>query len=507
VDTLASLFRFKSLKTAFLASVLPLILLIVAGTMTFHGFEMFDAERSALLRKKDRILRSQSIILARAAYARDEVQVTLQIAPILTDPDVAGIFVYTADQRPIASFGTTSPREGNAIRGDEPIRYALQGGLETVGRIELVLTDARLQAAFESYVFTTIALSLALTLALVIAVRLGFTLTIERPLTRLLEAIDRTRQGAVRETVPWHRDDEIGRVIKAFNALQERQASYEAALDEARATLERRVEERTAELTEARDEAQTASKAKSAFLANMSHELRTPLNSILGFAGIIKSERFGPHADPRYKAYADIIAASGDHLLELINDLLDLSKAEAGNLVLEEVPVSIQDQAERAVEMVQDLAQQGNVRVQNSVDPALPAIRADTRMVRQVLSNLLSNAIKFTPKGGRVTLSSVLEDDGGVTVMIRDTGIGIPANKLTEVVRPFTQVESSLSRHHRGTGLGLPLCKSILEQHGGSLVLESELDRGTSVKARFPAERVIGGPTAPTTERVAAPGP
>jgi signal transduction histidine kinase len=306
-----------------------------------------------------------------------------------------------------------------------------------------------------------------------------------------LAAIDRTQQGAVRESVPWSRDDEIGAVIRAFNGLQERQAAYEAALDDARATLEQRVEDRTAELVKARDEAEGANIAKSVFLANMSHELRTPLNSILGFAGILTEERFGAHTDARYKSYAEIIASSGDHLLDLINDLLDLSKAESGTLILEDVPVSIADQAHRAVDMLQGFAETNKVTLLNRVDPSLPAIRADTRRIRQIITNLLSNAIKFTPRGGRVTLSNSIEGDGGVTVVVRDTGIGIPSGQINEVVRPFSQLEGGLTREHRGTGLGLALCKSMVEQHGGVLSIESELDRGTTVKVHFPALRTL----------------
>lgn len=215
------------------------------------------------------------------------------------------------------------------------------------------------------------------------------------------------------------------------------------------------------------------------------------MNSILGFASILRDERFGSHTDSRYKTFAETIIASGDYLMDSINDLLDLSKAESGLLELEEVPVSIVDQAARAIGVVTGLASQRQIQINNATDPNCPPIRADTRMVRQMMSHLLSNAIKFTPRGGRVTIATELEGDGGVTIVVSDTGIGIPENMIQDVVRPFAQVDQRLSREHRGPGLGLSLCKSIIEQHGGSMSIESELDRGTKAKLRFPAHRTL----------------
>lgn len=218
------MFRFKSIETTLLIIVIALILVIMGGLLTVHGLETYGAQQEELVQKRDRVLQSQSVILARAVLERDEVQVTLQAAPVLVDPDITGIFVFTADDKPVATFGTRDPLRGEAIIGSEPIRYAVDGELRTVGRVDLVLTDARVRETFEGYLRTMLMLALILTVAVVVAMRLSFSMVIGQPLRRLLDVIDRTEQGAARESVPWTRDDEIGRLIQAFNALQERQS-------------------------------------------------------------------------------------------------------------------------------------------------------------------------------------------------------------------------------------------------------------------------------------------
>ncbi|MBX3504944.1 MAG: PAS domain-containing protein [Parvibaculum sp.] len=230
--------------------------------------------------------------------------------------------------------------------------------------------------------------------------------------------------------------------------------------------------------------AEAANRSKSEFLANMSHELRTPLNAIIGFSEIMGSGLFGELGSPKYKEYSADIHASGTHLLELINDILDMSKIEAGRMTLETQVLDVQEVAEESLRLVSGRAEMASVSVENLL-PSLPAVNADKRAVKQVLLNLLSNAVKFTPAGGSIYLKGVAKD-GLVTIAVEDTGIGIPASALPKIGRPFEQVESQHSKKHKGTGLGLALSRSLVELHGGTLTIESTEGVGTTVSFTLP---------------------
>ena len=231
--------------------------------------------------------------------------------------------------------------------------------------------------------------------------------------------------------------------------------------------------------------AEAANRSKSEFLANMSHELRTPLNAIIGFSEIMGSGLFGELGSPKYKEYASDIHASGTHLLELINDILDMSKIEAGRMTLEAQPLDLSEVVEESLRLVSGRAEVAKVTIENEL-PALPTVQADKRAVKQVLLNLLSNAVKFTPAGGSIHLKGS-STDGIVTIAVEDTGIGIPASALPKIGRPFEQVESQHSKKHKGTGLGLALSRSLVELHGGTLTIESTEGVGTTVNFTLPA--------------------
>lgn len=245
------------------------------------------------------------------------------------------------------------------------------------------------------------------------------------------------------------------------------------------------------ELRLARDQAEMANRAKSSFLANIGHELRTPLNAILGFSEIITKQTLGPVGAPQYVEYANDIHESGIYLLEIINDILDLSKIEAGRMNLHEQQVDLERTIAAAIRLCTGRAVAGGITVGTDLATDLPPLHADERAVKQMLVNLLSNAIKFTPQGGTVTVGCRVEADGRLALWVADTGIGIAATDMALVLAPFGQVDSALNRRYPGTGLGLPLVKSLIELHGGELSLESEVGRGTIVALRFPAERVL----------------
>jgi PAS domain S-box-containing protein len=268
--------------------------------------------------------------------------------------------------------------------------------------------------------------------------------------------------------------------------LLELEQSYHA-YEAQGADLANRVEE----LSIAHQQLRCAKLAQSQFLANMSHELRTPLNAIIGFSEIIESETLGPVGSVKYRDYAGDIHESGQHLLELINDILDLSKVESGTDELHEDKIEIPEIIRSALKLVGHRAEQGGVKLELELADQLPALRADERKLKQILVNLLSNAIKFTDAGGEVALWAWCRMGSGYVFQIIDTGIGIAPEDIPKALSRFGQVDGDLNRQYEGTGLGLPLTKALVELHGGVLDLQSQVGVGTTVTVRFPAERIV----------------
>ena len=314
-----------------------------------------------------------------------------------------------------------------------------------------------------------------------LALALGGAATIVWRVIRPLKAI--TRSLRTQDTadpsspIPYEdHEDEIGEFARALRAFR------------AGARERERLKTDVMEQRHAKDTAEAANRIKSTFLANMSHELRTPLNAILGFSEVIKSELFGPVGHTRYREYAEHVHNSGVHLLDLINDVLDLSKIDAGRMELKESDFAVADLVEEAVTMVRGKAQ-GHCSLSVEMARILPVIHADKRLIKQVLLNLLSNAIKFTPDGGQVTIRAA-QDGGGVILEVADTGIGMDEQELETAFSPYGQVDSKIARQHQGTGLGLPISRALAQMHGGTLTAQSIKGHGTALTLRLPVSRI-----------------
>jgi len=262
------------------------------------------------------------------------------------------------------------------------------------------------------------------------------------------------------------------------------------------------LKEREAVLQAAKEAAEAASQTKSEFLANMSHELRTPLNAVIGFSEVMHRELMGPLGSDGYRGYAKDILDSSRHLLGIINNILDVSKAEAGGLEVEDQLLDVYQTTEAALRVVRKKAKDSDVKLVSNVASELPRFRGDGTKLKQILLNLLANAIKFTPEGGRVDVSVARGASGGLEITVKDSGIGIAPGDLAKVLAPFGQVDSSISRRYPGTGLGLPLTKKLVELHGGRLDLSSVLDQGTTVTVWFPPERFESPATPPPANAI-----
>ncbi|MCZ6588684.1 MAG: ATP-binding protein [Alphaproteobacteria bacterium] len=300
---------------------------------------------------------------------------------------------------------------------------------------------------------------------------------ITQPIFGLLDtvsAVARERDYSLRAKK--HSSDELGDLVDGFNAMLAETEAHKV------------------ELNMARQEAESANRMKSDFLAQMSHELRTPLNAILGFSDFMLSEPHGPLGHESYREYTKDIHGGGQHLLAVINDILDMSKIEAGAVELHEEVLDAEALLDESVRLLRERAANAGVSLRAEVAPGLPHLYGDGQLIKRGLLNLLYNSIKFTPSGGQITVRADAEPDGAIALTVIDNGIGIAPQYLEHVLTPFGQAENVLCRTHDGTGLGLPMVKSLIELHGGTLELQSALGEGTKVTLRFPSARTRARP-------------
>ncbi|WND02756.1 ATP-binding protein [Temperatibacter marinus] len=380
------------------------------------------------------------------------------------------------------------------------------------GRLEVVVDKALGMQPFFSRVMTIFLSGFIRNFLLVGLLYFVFYASLTKPLSQMVgqvSLIDPEQPGERRIPIAEnHREDEIGILAQSLNnafdksqAMLDNMRATNKALASSEDTLRKRTWELekevqngrkiTMELIATKEEAEKANRAKSAFLANVSHELRTPLNAIIGFSSIMSDEMFGPIGNDRYKSYLNDIKDSSEHLGALLGEVLDLAKIEAGQMQMEPEDFAFTDLLNESVSLMSGQAASKSLKLTSKIPNDLPLLHGDRLRIKQSVINILSNAIKFTPESGKVHLEAHIREDGGCSVYVEDTGIGIPSEEHEDIFTPFMRASGALSRSHEGTGLGLAIVASFVNEHEGTIELDSEMGEGTKITINFPAERSI----------------
>ncbi len=472
-----------------------------------------SATRDGLVREMTALAQVLAETTSPAMVFNDPAAAERTLAHLHVKPDVIAARLVGPDGVQFAEYGAVPPDAAVPERLEDigarfsqdllwiqrPVR--LDG--ELVGWIQLVVSLDVLWEERDAF-FLIAAIIAALSTLIAFALSSTLQRALIRPISHLAEVMRAvSADRAYERRAQTEAGDELGGLIAGFNHMLEQIEAQHRELERYRGQLEELVGDRTAQLENAntelrrmidelersKAELEAANRSKSTFLANMSHELRTPLNGIIGFSQVMEKQIFGALGNSRYEGYTKDILKSAEHLLEIIGDILDMTRVESGNLTLNEERVSLRSIVEDTVTIVAPALEGKRIRLSlpGRADLEVPLL-CDPVRVRQVLINILSNASKFTHANGSISIR--VTRDRGFTVAVTDTGIGIPAKDLQRVLTPFAQVEGAYARSNHGTGLGLSLSKGLMELHGGTLTLRSEQDVGTTVSLWFPPHRV-----------------
>ncbi|MBP1766286.1 MAG: two component system histidine kinase [Candidatus Aminicenantes bacterium] len=499
---MSPLYRFFSLpiRTKLILAVTVLFGLISLFAFFYFPLRLKQEAYATTLNKAKSIAQMAAFGASPALFFNDPESVEEIVLGARQNPDLAFLLVRDRAGRMIATFNPETAEKSEFGRSQErpfvspitrvycvmsPVVFNQGGTSERVGDLFLGLSLAEVDLKINVTRKTSALISLAI-IVLGIALAFGVSAMIIRPLNRVTDTVRGMSRGDFSKRAPVFYEDEVGYLARSFNVMVDNLERARSELKQLNQSLQNRAEE----LQKAKDGAEAASRAKSEFLASMSHELRTPLNAIIGFSQILEEKFFGP-LNEKQTEYAKDILESGRHLLALINDVLDLAKVEAGRVELEYSSCALKDLLESSLVMIREKCSTRGIQLTLRLSEEVKEKRlwADERRLKQVLFNLLSNSTKFTPDGGAITLEAK-GDGAGVVVSVADTGIGIEPSNHEKVFEPFFQVKSGTKDKTPGVGLGLSLCKQIVELHGGRIWVESAgLDKGSRFSFIIPEPR------------------
>ena len=488
--------RSRSVLLNLLVIIVPIVMMILVDFALIVERFSYQRQLDELRERQQRTSYSQVNVLADPVERGDRDKVKLVLATIISDPYFTGARVNRADGSVLVAMGDDVTSGDAKLRLVQDILIATGGPPEKVGELVTLATPRPIYRSLGHQREQLMALAVIMLLTITGAVYIAYRIVVGRPLDQLVEAIrGRNHRNAIdpllTPAVPCSGRDEIAELITDFNQAEKARADHHWQLVEAKLTLEEKVRERTEALSHALTQAKSANESKATFLANMSHELRTPLNAIIGFAEVIERTHADNEELAKTHEHAGIIADSGRHLLDLLNQVLDYSKAQAGKLQFDETEFDMGDVVETSARTFSQEVRDKDIDLQVDVARGLPAYRGDMRKITQILLNVMSNAVKFTDPGGRIAVL-VTGDDEGISVAISDSGMGLTPEELNVVMRPFEQAANATKINASGTGLGLPLSKDLAEMHDGTLKISSVKGEGATVTLWLPASRFVG---------------
>ena len=472
-----------SLSAKFIVTVTPIFLGVFLACIVIETWHSYEKSRAEIIHRMNTLAASQSIILAESIADRDTEHLSLMLASIISEPNLIGIAVHDKDGNVLDSFGTLDGAEPDFVKTIS-VNYTEGSEVRRVGTLTLVMTDRNLREEIRDQLIEHTVLGVMLLAAALAASVFAHRRTVTKPLGKLVSAINESRGDAL-EKVDWQSDDEIGRVIAAYNDMQERLAGYERELRASRELLEHRVEERTEDLERAREAAVEANRVKSKFLSSMSHEFRTPMNAILGFTQVLQMSP-DIHDDDRLKDRLGKIEESARNLMALLDEIMEFARLESTTNDLHLEDIDPNTLIEETVTMVAPLAEARHIAITRSDEPR-PAgqVRADAFKLRKALFHVLSNAVKYNSPGGSARIGCRTED-GYVRFEITDTGPGIPTHLAGDIFEPFNRLGREAG-NIGGSGIGLTLTRRLVESMSGDISFESEEGMGTTFVIRVPA--------------------